>query len=274
MINHITSNYRHSRITLAALLITVLTTSTATLRAENGWSMYTNLSGAALIPEADPREKDLLEYGLITASLPASDELVDFQTASLLDLARRERNVAGQWEFNLGVERQFLQDGSLGVHLELTAGQGELSCRHDCPVATDLTRLRLLSLESTGTAIQANPVLLLPFANLAYSEKKYEFALLEVGMNYYFAPGSEWKPFLGIDLGIGTCKPERGEGGEDCMLGRVTPRLGLRYDFDTSIFLQLQAELQLISVRHGRGEFTSSDQFAGPAVSLGMGYRL
>lgn len=172
----------------------------------------------------------------------SNQELRNFEILTMLeDLQTREWRVLSTryfltFEYLIDWRRIFAFD------ITLNHTNNQASCSVSCGEIGNLYRLRSLQIGTNFGAIAPSVDLLYGIKPIENGERHYKYTTIDPGFVFHILGESKFDPYLGFNLGFGSCSFKEHRSGTHCNLYRLGSRFGLRYHYSEGMFAQIQVE--------------------------------
>ena len=216
--------------------------------------------------------------GFGTSSDPAAAQsFQNFQTYTILNSITPTQVEVKETHFRFGAEYLATEGKYLGIRFGLSGASGKETCKSGCGELGSLATLEFFNFISAGSTSAATSLLApLIIGSLALSpqELKNEYLTLDFGLDGHFRPDEFIDPYLGFNMGVGTCKLEGLDGGS-CYALKIGPRAGIRMNFADSFYAFVEGEYNSLTLQYSNTDTGSYKQEGTPFVILaGLAVRL
>ncbi len=212
------------------------------------------------------------------------------ENAVLLESSNTSRRKIIDNQFRAGIHKDIQAIPFLRINAGITYGSGVEKCLLNCFELTRLAYLQFLanSPQQAISALAYSYAFPLPIpapesysrGNEAYS---FDYFMLEGGISLHPYRDQKWDPYLGLDVGLGTCNIDIKVNGS-CRTYKLAPKVGIQMNFSERFFVYTQLEyehqkFQIVqSVENSEGGTDTyvleSPTFSKRTWSFGIGYNL
>ena len=240
---------------------------TSPLRAENplfpgtameGFSAYAGLSYSFAEYNYDPDVADTLgrvELGRYLFNLSSSTEYDNYARVTALENTSSSRLRREEYQLRLGIKKKILEVPWLTVKAGINFGSGQEQCLLNCFELTRVAFLQYLQNSPVEAGRLLTYGIIFPLAVPSLdslldwgNEISYTYFMVEGGAELHPFHDSIIDPYLGLEVGVGTCNIDVKFKG-DCNTYKYGPTMGVQYHYTENLYFFTQADYTIQTFR-------------------------